>query len=167
MISIFQHTPIWVWALFVFLLYRGVQALRPRQMGLARLLFLPVLFFIWAVMSIMAELQQLRWGIAGFLICLIVGFALGWQLWKGRVSEITFDPKTRTILRPGSPWVLILILFAFVAKFILHAFLAHRQDLHSDVKFNFLFGATSGLVDGIFWGETSVALRIFWAKKNL
>lgn len=158
MMNIFQHTPIWVWVLFAFLLYRGIQALYPRNVNPVRMLLLPVVFLIWAVVSIEAELQKLWLGYTGFVIGLVFGFGVGWMMWRTQ-KRCTFNRTTRTVRRPGSPWTLILILVAFSTKFILHVFLAQSPTLHHDPTFHLLFGGISGFVDGVFWGGTALQLQ--------
>ena len=37
-----HRTPPWVWALFAVLVYRGIRALRPRRMSVARTFLLPI-----------------------------------------------------------------------------------------------------------------------------
>ncbi len=104
MITIFQYTPLWVWVLFGFLIYRGIQALHFRQMSLLRMLVLPGIFFVWAILSIFAELQILWLGFTGFLAGLLFGFGIGWLICKNSVKAVTFDPATKLIGRPGSYW---------------------------------------------------------------
>ena len=43
--AILSHTPSWVWVLLAFLVYRGVIAMRPRDVSPSRSLIIPVIFF--------------------------------------------------------------------------------------------------------------------------
>ncbi|WP_338861107.1 DUF6622 family protein [Xenorhabdus griffiniae] len=54
-LAIIKGTPIWVWILFVFLIKRGINALYDREMRIDRLFFMPVLFLIWAIYSVLNE----------------------------------------------------------------------------------------------------------------
>jgi len=55
-VSILDHTPFWVWLLLAFLLYRGVAAMRPREVSPSRALIVPVIFFVWGVASLVGPL---------------------------------------------------------------------------------------------------------------
>lgn len=44
--AILGHTPLWVWFLLAFLVYRGVAAMRPRDVSPSRGLIIPVVFFV-------------------------------------------------------------------------------------------------------------------------
>lgn len=145
-------------------MYRGIQALRSRRMTPTRTLFLPIVFFVWAIASITAELQRLWLGYIGFVIGLVFGFVIGWALWRN--TPAVFDPITRTIERPGSPWTLILILLAFITKFVLHVCFARSPILVYDYAFNLIYGGTSGLFDGVFWGGTFICLQALRARQD-
>ena len=46
-VEIVAHTPLWVWALFAFLVYRGVAGMRTREVSPFRVLIVPAVFFVW------------------------------------------------------------------------------------------------------------------------
>lgn len=163
MFTILKHTPVWVWILFIFLIYRGVSALKKRTLSLWRLLVLPVLFFVWAVLSIWGELQSKGFGFAGFVLGLVVGGAVGWQLWRNKGS---YNTATGLFDRSGSAWTLVLVLFAFVFKFALSVNLHLNTSLATAPGFCLSFGSVSGLVDGIFWGGTINLLGQMWKVKK-
>lgn len=146
-------TPTWVWLLLFFLIYRGVNALRPRQTSLWRTLLVPVIFLIWGVASLQASVQQQLPAYLAFLTFLVVGTLVGWRLWPRHLIA-TYDAETRQIARCGSPIPLILIGFAFLSKYILAATLANEPVLASTHAFAVLSGSINGLADGLFWGIT-------------
>jgi len=45
--QILAHTPLWVWALFAFLVYRGVAAMGAREVSPYRVLIVPAVFLVW------------------------------------------------------------------------------------------------------------------------
>lgn len=45
--QILIHTPVWVWMLLAFLLWQGIQAMRPRRTPIWRALIVPVAFIAW------------------------------------------------------------------------------------------------------------------------
>lgn len=161
--EILRRTPLWVWALFAFLLYRGIRALRPRQVSVTRTFLLPVLFLVWALVSIHGEVTDLRAAYEAFFAGVAAGGVIGWNLWS-RVGRAAYHPETRMIERPGSPITLVLLVLAFVSKFVLMAILARDHGLAADAAFSAAFGGVSGLVDGMFWGGT---LSQIWHLRHL
>lgn len=154
-LNILKHTPIWVWGLFVFLVYRGVVAFKKRSVTLSRLLVLPIVFFMWALLSIWGELQAKPPAIAGFVIGILGGGVIGWKLWR---NSGVYQHSTGLFERNGSVCTLIFILVAFVSKFALSVQLAYQPGLAFDTGFCAFFGGVSGLVDGVFWGNTVILL---------
>lgn len=158
LIKIVQGTPIWVWALFIFLVYRGVQACKPRHTTFSQMLVLPILFFIWPIISIVNKLHFLFISFSGFISGLIVGIVMGWLLWRN-VQNVEYDSVTKNIYRPGSILPLLMILSAFSTKYVLMTLLAMHNDYSISVAFNFIFGAISGLIDGLFLGGLLLQIR--------
>ncbi|NMU93802.1 hypothetical protein HGQ98_31645 [Achromobacter ruhlandii] len=77
--EILRRTPLWVWALFAFLLYRGIRALRPRQVSVTRTFLLPVLFLVWALVSIHGEVTDLRAAYEAFFAGVAAGGRNSWN----------------------------------------------------------------------------------------
>lgn len=150
-VEILRHTPTWVWLLLAFLLYRGLKSMVPRTTAPRRMLLLPVIFFVWAVHGILSELGAPGYAAVGFCVTLLAGAALGRYL-AYRQAAPEYDPGAGLIRRPGSVIPLLLILFAFVAKYVLTAYLAYRPELAASAEYCGLYGAVSGVADGVFWG---------------
>ena len=66
--AILSGTPVWVWALFAYLLFRGITALRAREMTPARMLVLPVIFLVWALAGMFFELAAWPVALAAFVV---------------------------------------------------------------------------------------------------
>ena len=129
------YTPVWVWPLFAFLVLSGITALRPRKARPARMLLLPVLFFVWGLYAIFLKLPGWPIALGVFVVGLALGFGVGWLL-ASRYPAATYDHEAKRILRPGTPLTLILIMIAFITK----------------------YGITSGLISGAFWGIMALQL---------
>ena len=52
--QVLVHTPVWVWALFAFVIYQGITALRPREVPIWRLLIVPAVFIVWGASKLFA-----------------------------------------------------------------------------------------------------------------
>lgn len=149
-----KSTPAWVWLLLAFLLYRGIKALSPRTMTPRRMLVLPIVFFVWALVGIFFELRNLPVALPVFAATLALGGALGWQL-ALRQPRASLDSASGLVHRPGSAMTLVLICIGFSLKYALSVFLARHPGLGGTPSFCALYGAVSGVVDGTFWGVTA------------
>jgi hypothetical protein len=153
LIGVIKGTPAWVWILFVFLMLRGIKALSDREMEVKRLFLLPLVFLFWGGYSVINELHFPLWGLASMLVGLIVGFGIGWIIWRSG-PRLKQKVGTNLIVRAGTPLTLIFIIIAFGVKYILVAMLSIHSKLAISFDYNLIFGFLSGVIDGIFWGGT-------------
>jgi hypothetical protein len=52
--QIVVHTPLWVWAMFIFLLSRGIKARKPATVTLEKLAIIPAIFLIWDIYDLLS-----------------------------------------------------------------------------------------------------------------
>jgi len=100
--QIFSHTPLYVWAILGFLVYRGVLASRAREVTLRKLCIIPLVMLALSLSGVygsfgLAGIAPFAWG-AGAL----AGAALAWTLVDP--GKITAIPERGSVQRPGS-WV--------------------------------------------------------------
>ncbi|OKO97963.1 membrane protein [Xenorhabdus eapokensis] len=152
-LAIIKGTPIWVWILFAFLIKRGINALYDREMRIQRLFFMPVLFLIWAVYSVLNETTFPNSAFLALIVGIIVGGGIGWGLWRSQ-PRLKKGSENGLIIRSGTPLTLSLILTVFIVKFIISAMMNINSNLLYSFNFNLLFGFICGLSDGVFWGGT-------------
>ncbi|WP_275367225.1 DUF6622 family protein [Xenorhabdus bovienii] len=163
-ITIIKDTPIWVWILLVFLIIRGIKALSNREMSIERIFLLPTIFLIWGIHSVLTETYFSNLSLVMMGIGLIFGTTIGWILWRSQ-PRLRKKTDSNLIIRPGTPLTLIVIMITFVSKFIMTALLSIYPILLHSLHYNLLFGLSSGLLDGIFWGGT-LNLFISWCKNK-
>ena len=163
-IEVLSRTPVWVWVLFAYLILRGVKALHPREVSPARALLIPVIFLVWALSGIHTELSDWSVALVAFAFALVLGLFAGW--WNAaRLPAASFNLATGKIGRPGSAVTLVLVILAFIAKYILSVALAMHPQLAGQSGFAVIFGGISGLVDGVFWGGTIQQFRTAFASR--
>ena len=151
--EILRHTPTWVWVLLAFLLYRGVAAMRPRDVAPGRVLIVPLVFFVWGATGLVTATEGLALKIGLFIAALAVGLAIG------RVLASLSDPPRLSrasgmMTMPGSPAPLILIVLAFGAKYCGSVALAMATDAAVRAELSSVMAATGGLFAGLLWGRT-------------
>ncbi|QTF08899.1 hypothetical protein HC231_14040 [Brenneria izadpanahii] len=151
---IIRHTPSWVWILLAYLIYAGIKARQPRQQSLRRLLVLPIIFLCWGLSSILHNLTMTEVAVAGFVLALIIGLALGWMLGK---NAGVYRADIQCFERAGSSVPLVLMLLTFCLRFYFSVQLAWFPALADSAVFCALSGAVGGITGGIFSG---IALRL-------
>ncbi|MEZ5763055.1 MAG: DUF6622 family protein [Xanthobacteraceae bacterium] len=147
----FSHTPLWVYALFVFLIWRGLRSLRPSEVTLGSLAAIPAIF-----MTVGVAMLALRFGFTlsvfgPWLMALAAGVGTGWLLL--RRAEIAVDRSRGVLYRAVDYTVLPLILGSFVVKYAFGAVNVVNPQLSHQPSFGALEGAVYGFFAGIFVGK--------------
>ncbi len=151
--DILAHTPLWVWALFAFLVYRGVAAMRTREVSPYRVLIVPAVFFVWGASSLLEKSDGLALNVAAFVAALLVGAAAGRAL-TSLIPSPRLSPVTGLLTMPGSPVALILNCVAFAAKYVGAVALALTSGGAAHAELATVVVAIGGLFAGLFWGRT-------------
>ncbi|MGL9622562.1 hypothetical protein QRQ56_31790 [Bradyrhizobium sp. U531] len=157
--QILIHTPVWVFVLFAYLVWQGIQAMRPRTTPIWRALILPVVFIVWGASRIGFGHQD---GAGPLIAWIAAALAL---LPLGVLTPRPFDVDHRTgeIIRPGSVFALIRNLVVFSLQYAVGVISAIDAG---DRAFAIMFGrAVSGATAGYFIGST-VALLIAYRRKR-
>lgn len=148
-VRILQRTPLWVWPLFAFLLYRGYAALKTRSQTQMQLFLLPAFLSMWGIISIWKETGSL-FALAFFGGGVLVGFCTGWTAWRSG----TYNRETDLFERKGTPHTLILVILIFFFKYITSVMVALHLEATKGLLFLLLNGGVSGFFCGLFWGGT-------------
>jgi hypothetical protein len=148
---ILQHTPVWVWILMAFLVYRGLAALSPSVISVRRALILPIVFLVWGLSGLIFDPGDAAARLAGFAIALVLGFVLG-RFVALRSAPPRLIPDENSLAMPGSPLPLIIIGLTFVAKYALAVALGFDKSLQLSIVFEAVLGAVGGLSAGVLWG---------------
>lgn len=146
-----SHTPLWVWALLVFLITRGISAMKPGETSLGRLAIVPALFTVWGLWSINARYGTSWEAWAQWLAGIGAGMGLGWMLL--RRSTLTFNQATGKLWRSADYSLLPLLLVTFLVKYGFESALAMSPALAGDVGFRAAYLLLSGGFTGIFIGK--------------
>ena len=149
-IEILRNTPVWVWVLLVFLIFRGIKALETRRTTLQRVFLLPVIFLVWSLWSIVETLTMPVSGFGGFAIGLMAGAGVSFAI---PVKPAHYVGETGLIERPGSIRPLCLILIFFISKYSLEVYRAIHPALADTMLFCIFYGVVCGVSTGLFWGN--------------
>lgn len=149
--QIISHTPLYVWAILAFLVYRGVQASRDREVTLRTMAILPLVMTALALFGIRSAfglegVPALFWltGVAG-------GAALAWNM-VGK-GAIVAHPERGVLFLRGSWAPLALMMLIFVMKYVVAIALAIIPALGHDTLFASAICLLYGLFSGLFLGR--------------
>ena len=132
MLQIVQHTPAWAFALLAFLIWIGVQALRPRILPLWRLVLVPAAFIVWGVVSLLGRTAAAPLLGVDWLVTAAIGVALGW--WTTRLDGVEIDYAASRVRVPGSRVPLVRNLSIFAVKYGLTAAMAVAPALRPSLS---------------------------------
>ncbi|ODN41769.1 DUF6622 family protein [Piscirickettsia litoralis] len=148
-----SHTPWWVFVLFVILVRRGIKALKPSTASLKGLMLLPLVFLAFSVHTLFLSTQPIFETLGLWLIGGCVGGAIAYMVTP--LERVSVDLKNKTLNLPGSAYVLIMVLCAFVVKYALGYQLAAHPEIIHNIGFTVVLLATAGLFTGLSVGRAS------------
>ncbi len=148
--QIFSHTPLYVWAILGFLVYRGVLASRAREVTLRKLCIIPLVMLALSLSGVqgsfgLAGMAPLAWA-AGAL----AGAALAWSLTDARA--IVAIPARGSVQRPGSWLPLILMMSIFCMKYAVAVTLSIAPAYAHAAGFMLPVCLAYGCFSGLFLG---------------
>lgn len=144
--QIIVHTPLWVWAMLAFLIYRGCSAAVDREAAIAKVALVPVLMLGLSGHGLyqLAHADAVALGLA-LLAALVSGFA-SWRA-AGQAGTRAY-PERGTVFLRGSWFPLLLMIGVFVVKYCMGV----GQAMHADWAQGALVRAAVSLLYGLFIG---------------
>jgi hypothetical protein len=157
--QVLVHTPLWVFALFAYLVWQGIKAMQPRRTPIWRALIVPAVFIVWGVSRIGFGHQDGTWPLIAWIAAALALLPLG--VLTPRPFDV--DHTTGEIIRPGSAFALLRNLVVFSLQYTVGVISAIDAG---DRAVAFIAGrAISGATAGYFIGST-VALLIAYRGKR-
>ena len=149
--QILLHTPVYVWAILAFLVYRGVKAAADRDVPIYSIVIIPVVMFILSLQGI-----QSGFGMSGlapwvWIGGIAVGLTLTWRLLDAR--KIVAQPERGVITQRGSWLPLALMMAIFCTKYVVAVMLAIQPGLKNEMAFTAAVCILYGLFNGVFIGR--------------
>lgn len=149
-LDIVYGTPLWVYAIFVYLISKGITALKQRSIPLLELMSIPAIFSIWSLYSLKSKYGLLLPIVVTWLLALLTGMAVGWIVFN---RGINIDKKTRLVQIPGSWYPLFLYVASFIIKYYLGFTYTVWPEMQDNTFFWMLDVIASGIISGIFIGR--------------
>jgi hypothetical protein len=144
--GVFHGTPIWVFALFGYLLWAGVRGLARSERKVSRVWVTPVIFIAWGVIGLFMRSGPLASNLLHWLVAALAGVGIGVL---GRVP-LQVDPSRSLVIQPGSALPLIRNVAIFGAHYVLNVLAAMKPELspHYVTWDIYVSGASAGYFVG-------------------
>jgi len=151
---IIAGTPLWVFALFAYVMLQGYRRLSPRVTTIRRVAVIPALFILWGLYGLFSRPLGLEVVAATWLPAAVLGAVLG-ALTSPRHLQV--DRWRGLVRQPGSVLPLVRLTLIFGAHYALNIAMAMRPDVRPALILCDI--AVSGVSAGYFLGWLASFLR--------
>lgn len=148
--QIISHTPVYVWALLAFLIYRGWLASQDRATSLLKVALIPLVMLGLAVSGISTS-GALGGGV--WAVWALGAAASAAAIWTLSSRAIVVDRAAGTILQRGSWMPLMLMVAIFVTKYTVAVLSAMQPELLQSLPFAAAVTLLYGVFNGLFLGR--------------
>lgn len=146
--------PFYVWLILGYLIYVGMQALKPRVVSVNRLIFLPLVLI--ALKYNIFTSQDAWVYAAGILTGMTAGY------FKARKISIEVNKASRMLVLPGSSSLIVVLLGFFVLKYYFGYLQAVDPQAYAQ-KLWWAYGL-SGILSGFFIGQRVSYLKSYFSN---
>jgi hypothetical protein len=163
MLQILQHTPLWVFGLFIGLIFLGYSQTRTRKISTRRLAILPI-----AMLCLSASGVWSTFGASplGFIVWLSgISIMLAIFAWLEYPKDIVYSSNEQIYTIPGSWIAFTLIMLIFFTKYTVAVLLIRNSALHQSSFFIFGICTLYGLSSGWFFARAF--FTYYFSKKEL
>ena len=150
LIQILSHTPLYVWAILAFLVWRGVAELRGREIAVARLFVLPLVMLALSLHDIALKFGPDATALTAWMAAFAAAALPAWRFGRMRLTPGAAPGRVRVA---GSALPLVLMLSIFAVKYVTSVLLAVRPDLAGQPAVAALVCATFGIFNGYLLGR--------------
>lgn len=163
--QILTKTPVWVWALLAFLIYRGLVASVDREVGLRKVFIIPVVMLALSIQGIASAFGADIAAAPVWLACTFAATLLAWRLTD--TDGIRAYPERGSVALRGSWSTMVLVLGIFLTKYAVNVALSMHPELKQQFAFVATVCALYGLFNGIFIGQLLRIVSVFRGETTL
>ena len=154
--QIVANTPLWVWPLMVFVLWLGLQGLRPRVIPVWRLAILPIVGLDTSLGGIAQPVDPAR-AATGWALALLAFLPLGWAFGPSR--PVRLRPEDGRLEIAGGWFALGFGVSIFAVRYAMGVLFGVLPALRAEPLWIYVSGAVGGMVAGIGIGWLANLLR--------
>ena len=156
--EILVHTPRWVWAILLVLLWLGLVQTMPRKAKLRRVILLPLAMTGLSLYGTLSSFGTVPASWVMWAGAALMTFA--WVASSSLPAGVRFDAARQTFSLPGS-WVpLALMMAIFLTKYAVGVMLAMHPALAHDSAVAAIVASLYGAMSGVFLGRMARLLRL-------
>jgi len=164
MLQILQHTPVWVFGLFIGLIFLGYSQTKTRKISARRLTILPIAMLCLSVSGIWSTfgaspLGFIAW-LSGISIMLAIFAGLGYP------KNIVYSSNEQRYTIPGSWVAFSLIMLIFFTKYTVAVLLIRNFTLHQSTFFIIGICTIYGLSGGWFFARAFFTYNFSKKRSN-
>ena len=149
-IQILTRTPLYVWAILAFLVYRGAVAMRDREMEVRKLVTIPAVMLVLSLQDMHAKFGLEGWALAAWALA-AAGMALATGLaGSARIAAGAVPGHVRV---RGSGLPLVMMMAVFFTKYVASVTVAVAPQLRHDTLFACIVCGLFGVFNGWFIGR--------------
>ncbi|MFJ1469628.1 DUF6622 family protein [Massilia orientalis] len=150
LIQILTHTPLYVWAILAFLVYRGMAAMRDRDMEVRKLVMIPAVMLVLSLQDISAKFGLGGWALAAWAVA-AAGVALAAGLaGSERIAASAVPGHVRV---RGSRLPLVMMMAVFFTKYAASVAVSVAPQLRQETLFACIVCGLFGVFNGWFIGR--------------
>ena len=150
LIQILTHTPLYVWAILAFLVNRGVNAMRDREVEVRRLAIIPAVMLVLSLQDIGTKFGLGGWALGAWALMAAAVALLAGLSGSTRIAAGTAPGTVRV---RGSRLPLVMMMAVFFTKYVASVTLAVAPQLRHDTLFAIAVCALFGVYNGWFVGR--------------
>ena len=160
MLDILQGTPLWVYAVYLWICYYGIKACLGGRENRRSLMILPVVLVVWSLMSLTPSiLSSSAWGGGA-----VLGSLVGMLLFNAEGARL--EGNGETLVLPGTWKTLLISQLFFAVKY----YFGYQQAVHplllSTSEMLVAVGGVSGFTVGLFCGSAVRLQRALTALRR-
>ena len=161
--QILINTPIWVWALLAFLVYRGILMSHDRQVTLRATFILPLLMLGLSLQGLIQHFGVRFESVGLWLLAAVCVSALyATHFGKNGVQVVS----ERLIQLQGSWMPLVLMMSIFFLKYCENIAVVVQPELRSNIVFISVCSVSFGIMNGLFFGKLLRVLSLLTKHKQ-
>ncbi|CAN7402463.1 hypothetical protein LJR289_002443 [Pseudoduganella sp. LjRoot289] len=147
--QILIQTPVYVWAILAFLVYRGMVASKDRLVNYPSVFIIPAVMLVLGLQSITRGFGLETLAGAAWLAGALIGAGLAYTF----TGPITVDRAAGVVMQRGSWLPLTLMMAIFCCKYAVAVTVAIQPALSGEPRFAVPVCLAFGLFNGIFLGR--------------
>lgn len=162
MLQILQHTPIWVFGLFLGLIFLGYSQTKTRMISVRRLAILPIAMLCLSASGVWSTFGA---NPLGFIVWLSgISIMLAIFSWLEYPKDIVYSSNEQIYTIPGSWIAFMLIMLIFFTKYTVAVLLIRNSALHQSSFFIIGICTLYGLSSGWFFARAF--FTYYFSKKE-